>query len=275
MLPYSRFWRSLTPVSGQRGSLQRFAAEILDNVCDSPPDAVRATASFRVTAPTMTLGRVDHLPARGRQCTMVGTVGAVKAPWCTIVCMGDSTHTVDSADGTRIGYRLTGTGPAMVVVPGNNRMAHNYDRLAAALADGFSVCVIERRGRGNSGPQGPRYSIDREVEDLQAVADAVGARMVFGHSYGGLIALTAARSTSDIDQLVVYEPGVSINGSFDLSSVRSSGVFSRGASTSGRWHCFSMRRGWFRSRGRLTLDPPMDRVLAVGVGDGGRVWSRT
>ena len=131
--------------------------------------------------------------------------------------MGDSTHTVDSADGTRIGYRLTGTGPAMVVVPGNNRMAHNYDRLAAALADGFSVCVIERRGRGNSGPQGPRYSIGREVEDLQAVADAVGARMVFGHSYGGLIALTAARSTSDIDQLVVYEPGVSINGSFDLS----------------------------------------------------------
>jgi pimeloyl-ACP methyl ester carboxylesterase len=126
-------------------------------------------------------------------------------------------HTVVSADGTTIGYRLTGTGPALIVVPGNNRMAHNYDRLAAALADVFTVCVIERRGRGLSGPQGPRYSIDREVEDLQAVADAVGARMVFGHSYGGLIVLTAARSNADIDRLVVYEPGVSINGSFELS----------------------------------------------------------
>jgi pimeloyl-ACP methyl ester carboxylesterase len=127
------------------------------------------------------------------------------------------THTVDSADGTTIEYRMTGTGPALLIVPGNNRMAHNYDRLAAALVDRFSVCVIERRGRGNSGPQGPRYSMEREVDDLRAVADAVGARMLFGHSYGGLIALTAARSNPDIDRLVVYEPGVSINGSFDLS----------------------------------------------------------
>ncbi|HWD61393.1 MAG TPA: alpha/beta hydrolase [Humibacter sp.] len=122
-----------------------------------------------------------------------------------------------SADGTTIGYRVTGEGPALVVVPGNNRMAHNYDRLAAVLADVFAICVVERRGRGISGPQGERYSLEREVEDLHAVADAMGARMVFGHSYGGLIALTYARSNSDVDRLVVYEPGVSINASFDLS----------------------------------------------------------
>ncbi len=127
------------------------------------------------------------------------------------------TGTVVSADGTTIGYRRAGSGPALVVVPGNNRMAHDYDRLAAELADLFTVCAIERRGRGVSGPQGSRYCLEREVEDLQAVAHAVDARMVFGHSYGGLIALTAARANVDIEQLAVYEPGVSINGSFDLS----------------------------------------------------------
>lgn len=131
--------------------------------------------------------------------------------------MSQTSRTVTSADGTPIGYRVTGSGPAVVVVPGNNRMAHNYDHLAEDLADAFTVCVIERRGRGVSGPQGPRYSVDREVEDLRAVMDAVGARLVFGHSYGGLVALTAARTSAEIDRLAVYEPGVSINGSFDLS----------------------------------------------------------
>jgi pimeloyl-ACP methyl ester carboxylesterase len=123
---------------------------------------------------------------------------------------------VTSADGVTIAYRRVGTGPALLVVPGNNRMAHNYDRLAAALADVFTVCVLERRGRGNSGPQGPGYSIDREVDDVSAVMAAENAELVFGHSYGGLVALAAGRLGSGIRRLAVYEPGISINGSFDL-----------------------------------------------------------
>jgi pimeloyl-ACP methyl ester carboxylesterase len=85
------------------------------------------------------------------------------------------------------------------------------------LSDEFTVTIVERRGRGRSGPQGGRYQIEREVEDLRAVCDAVGARMVFGHSYGGLVALMAARHSADFERVAVYEPGVSINGSFDLS----------------------------------------------------------
>lgn len=127
------------------------------------------------------------------------------------------TAVVTSADGTPIAYRCTGTGPAIVVVPGNNRMAHDYDRLAAALADAFTVCVIERRGRGDSGPQGADYSIQREADDLRAVRAAVGADLVFGHSYGGLVALVAAAQDAGIHRLAAYEPGVSIDGSFDLS----------------------------------------------------------
>ncbi|MDM4763994.1 alpha/beta hydrolase [Galbitalea sp. SE-J8] len=128
-----------------------------------------------------------------------------------------TTRTVTSADGTTIAYRRTGHGPALVVVPGNNRMAHNYDRLAAELADAHTVCIIERRGRGGSGPQGAAYGLDREIDDLLAVARAEDARLVFGHSYGGLVALSSALARHPFDRLAVYEPAISLNGSFDLS----------------------------------------------------------
>ena len=96
-------------------------------------------------------------------------------------------------------------------------MAHNYAQLATHLGAEFTVHTIERRGRGGSGPQGNEYSILSEVEDLRAVMGATGTTDLFGHSYGGFIALQAARSEPRIRKIVVYEPSVSLNGSLDLS----------------------------------------------------------
>jgi pimeloyl-ACP methyl ester carboxylesterase len=122
-----------------------------------------------------------------------------------------------SRDGTDIAYETRGTGDGVVVVPGNNRMAHDYRRLAELLADTSTVHVMERRGRGRSGPLGEHYRLEREVEDLRSVLRATGATRVFGHSYGGLIALQCARESSALERIAVYEPGVSIDGSFDAS----------------------------------------------------------
>src|SRR5262249_39532611 len=122
-----------------------------------------------------------------------------------------------SKDGTPIAYTQTGTGPGLIILPGNNRMAHDYKKLAALLGTDLTIYVVERRGRGGSGPQGATYSVMREVEDLQAVMTATGATNVFGHSYGGLVALQAARIEPRITKLIAYEPGVSIHGSLDLS----------------------------------------------------------
>jgi pimeloyl-ACP methyl ester carboxylesterase len=116
-------------------------------------------------------------------------------------------ETMTSSNGTTISVLSTGTGPGLVVLPGTTRRAHHYSALAAALGDTFTVHAVDRRGRGASGPQGPDYRIEREVEDVIAVLDATGASIVFGHSYGALIALELARH-HPLKSLLLYEPPV-------------------------------------------------------------------
>ncbi|GAB2729637.1 hypothetical protein GCM10027089_61680 [Nocardia thraciensis] len=124
--------------------------------------------------------------------------------------------TVVSADGTTIAYLTVGAGPAVVVVPGALSVADGYLDFARALGGHFTVHVLERRGRGGSGPQGADYSIDKEREDLLAVADKTGAHLLVGHSYGGLIVLETARNCPEIRKIAVYEPGLSIDGSLPI-----------------------------------------------------------
>jgi pimeloyl-ACP methyl ester carboxylesterase len=78
------------------------------------------------------------------------------------------------------------------------------------------VAIIQRRGRGGSGSLGAVYAIDRECEDLAAVWDVTGGRYLFGHSFGGLVALRFARYRTDVDRLAVYEPGVCDHGSIPV-----------------------------------------------------------
>lgn len=123
---------------------------------------------------------------------------------------------VTSEDGTTIGYQSQGTGPDLIIVPGALSKADDFAGLAAALADRFRVHTIERRGRGASGPQGDHYGIAAEVADLKAVQEATGARLVFGHSFGGFVTLEAASRGVSFDRIALYEPGVSIDGSVPM-----------------------------------------------------------
>lgn len=117
-------------------------------------------------------------------------------------------HTVSSADGTPISYQTMGAGPGLIVLGGALRASRDYLPLASALAGSFTVHVVDRRGRGASGPQGPQYTLSKEVEDLLAVQAQTGARLAFGHSYGGLVILETARSFQVFERIAVYEPGV-------------------------------------------------------------------
>src|SRR4051812_35071118 len=111
-----------------------------------------------------------------------------------------------SKDGTTIGYRRLGRGPGIVVVHGAMSSGYHHLQLAEALAGAFTVHLMDRRGRGLSGPYRDDHDIARDVEDLEAVLTATGARNVFAVSAGALIATQAALTLPAIERLALYEP---------------------------------------------------------------------
>ena len=128
----------------------------------------------------------------------------------------DTTHAVLSQDGAKISYLTMGSGPSVLVIPGALSMAADYAAFASALAEHFTVHIIERRGRGLSSPQGDDYSILKEREDVLALQQETGASLLVGHSFGGLVTLEVARNNPLFTKVAVYEPGVSIDGSIPM-----------------------------------------------------------
>jgi pimeloyl-ACP methyl ester carboxylesterase len=115
-------------------------------------------------------------------------------------------NTVTSTDGTVIAYDRAGAGPVVVFVAGAFNDRATLAPLADALAGEFTVVTYDRRGRGDSGDTTP-WSIDREVDDLDALIAATGGTAhVFGFSSGGILGLHAAARGSAIERLVCYEP---------------------------------------------------------------------
>lgn len=77
---------------------------------------------------------------------------------------------------------------------------------ASVMAKAFRVLNYDRRGRGDSGDTEP-WSLDREVDDLEAVIDAIGGQAVlYGHSSGAVLAFHAShRLASKVRGVVLYD----------------------------------------------------------------------
>ncbi len=115
-------------------------------------------------------------------------------------------ETFESSDGTVIAFERAGTGPPVVLVEGALRDRTASVELSSMLAATFAVYTYDRRGRGASGDS-PPYSVDLEVEDLEAlIMRAGGSAAVFGRGSGAALALLAAADGVAIGQLVAYEP---------------------------------------------------------------------
>ncbi|MGN6753967.1 MAG: alpha/beta fold hydrolase [Intrasporangium sp.] len=109
-------------------------------------------------------------------------------------------ETATSADGTTIAYEAYGTGPAVVIVGGAFCDRGSFRELAQALAErSFTGVTYDRRGRGDSTDTKP-YAVQREIEDLRAVLDAVAGApdsgpasqaYLHGISSGGALVLEA------------------------------------------------------------------------------------
>lgn len=118
-----------------------------------------------------------------------------------------SKGTVTSHDGTRIAYERVGTGPNLVVVAGalgakDLPYMRNYVR---AFEPHFTVINYDRRGRGESTDTQP-FAVQREIEDLEALTQAVGPSHVFGLSSGAVLVLEAAASGVPMQSAIAFEP---------------------------------------------------------------------
>ncbi len=112
---------------------------------------------------------------------------------------------VRSQDGTLIALERRGTGPPLLLVHGVLGSSRRWPMLPA-LDQHFTLYIMDRRGRGRSGDTLP-YTIEREFEDVAAVVNAIGSGVnLFGHSFGGLCVLEAARLSPHVRRLIAYEP---------------------------------------------------------------------
>jgi pimeloyl-ACP methyl ester carboxylesterase len=113
---------------------------------------------------------------------------------------------VKSADGCAIAVERSGDGPALVIVNGAFGARATGAPLATQLGGDFTVYLYDRRGRGDSS-DADTYSVEREVEDLDAVIAAAGGQaFVFGQSSGGALSLETAAASATVRGLLIHEP---------------------------------------------------------------------
>jgi pimeloyl-ACP methyl ester carboxylesterase len=118
-------------------------------------------------------------------------------------------HKTTSGDGTTIGYRQLGAGPGLILVHGGMMGSQNFMKLGQGLADGFTVYIVDRRGRGLSGPHGD-YSLSKEAEDMRAVIKATGTTNIFGLSSGAIVTLQTALNEPAVHKVALYEPPIPV-----------------------------------------------------------------
>src|SRR6516165_1355532 len=99
--------------------------------------------------------------------------------------------TAVSADGTLVRAFDDGNGPAILVIHPGLDDGRSWAKVAARLSGRFRVIRVVRRHYRLDLPPAA-YSITGEVEDVLALAAAIGPPMlVVGHSSGAVVALEA------------------------------------------------------------------------------------
>ncbi|MGV9826747.1 MULTISPECIES: alpha/beta fold hydrolase [unclassified Gordonia (in: high G+C Gram-positive bacteria)] len=102
-----------------------------------------------------------------------------------------------TADGTRLAVQVRGTGPALLLLPGQANTHRWWDRTRGDFTRDHTTITFDYRGTGDSDSPDGRYSTPQFAQDAIAVLDSlsIGRFDVYGTSMGGRtaqwIAITA------------------------------------------------------------------------------------
>lgn len=100
----------------------------------------------------------------------------------------------------------------MLLIPGITSPAITWGFVAARLAEGFDVHVLDVRGRGLSEGGDLDFSLDAMADDAVSLVEAcgLGKPVVLGHSMGARTAIRAARKAPEaFGGLILVDPPVS------------------------------------------------------------------
>src|SRR3954447_13095639 len=93
-------------------------------------------------------------------------------------------------NGAGLYYERTGTGDAMLWLPGFAISSKAWQPVEHHYADAFDCIAFDNRATGRSGPSRRMISIPQLAGDAVGVLDALGIESahVYGVSYGGMVA---------------------------------------------------------------------------------------
>jgi pimeloyl-ACP methyl ester carboxylesterase/DNA-binding SARP family transcriptional activator len=101
----------------------------------------------------------------------------------------------------------SGGEPAILGVHGSAGMAHTLGALAEKLAPAHRFIGVDLRGHGFSDKPPAGYDLERHVDDVGQLIEALGLRrpVLLGHSAGGTIAAFVAARIDDVAGVVLLE----------------------------------------------------------------------
>jgi pimeloyl-ACP methyl ester carboxylesterase len=112
--------------------------------------------------------------------------------------------------GHRVTYKLSGEGPAVVLIHGITSSSRTWRAVMEPLAERHTVLAPDLLGHGRSDKLRGDYSVGAHANTIRDLLDALGYRraILVGHSLGGGVALQFAYQYPErIDRLVLVAPG--------------------------------------------------------------------